>query len=423
MGLLADFCGSQIMYVLDQWDHENPLDRNYLHEYLVILHNVLDAASKFDVLEIDTNDVHQSELDRLLAEIDLIDLADTSNLEYGSCPIRELRKLQRDCFRSLQKILGFLFDLLTTDAQQMIREKHQLSFASVDSEGVTLRYMAAPPKLAQWQMQLEINADNILSECSAWHTEAENVIEACETWLDQHRSLSRKVEEALTCSRKLKQKSKKCLHVIPKRLSNPVTDKFVSLHLDTLRDLPKGNKVFRAQAPAIYAKILVDDEVLHARKARRDGRGSEKIYIWEGDPLHITVHVQSMISMRIYNANRNDRDDEGFMGLVDWHVDTLPTAVSPKTQSTPLTNPFLAGQVSSGKLAYSIHWCPVAPFVRQQSGLFWGHWARKDTSDGRFLFEDLEARDTGPGSRTAIVERRRDCLRPETMRLTVIDAG
>jgi hypothetical protein len=132
-----------------------------------------------------------------------------------------------------------------------------------------------------------------------------------------------------------------------------------------------------------------------------------------------TVQAKSAIQIRIHNANRNDRYDEGFLGLVHIELDSLATAAQAKPQTVELSNNFSKASSSKGMLTFTIYWCTTAQFIRQQAGLFSGHWARKDTSDGRFLFEDLEARDIGPSGRTAIIERRKDSLKPAPTRLRI----
>jgi hypothetical protein len=132
-----------------------------------------------------------------------------------------------------------------------------------------------------------------------------------------------------------------------------------------------------------------------------------------------TVRSKSTVQIRIHNANRNDRYDEGFLGIVHIELDSLVTAVQARPQTVELSNNFAKGSGSKGMLTFTIHWCTTTQFIRQQSGLFSGHWARKDTSDGRFLFEDLEARDIGPSSRTAIIERRKDSLKSTPAKLRV----
>ncbi len=131
------------------------------------------------------------------------------------------------------------------------------------------------------------------------------------------------------------------------------------------------------------------------------------------------------MQIRFHNTNRNDRPDEGFMGLVHLPVDTLPTAFQARPQTIAVPNSFYKGPDPPAKLTFSVHWCTTAQFLQQQgqpADLFRGNWARRDTGDGRFLFEDLEAGNTGPGSRTAIVERREDSLQPTPAKLRVITA-
>lgn len=134
-----------------------------------------------------------------------------------------------------------------------------------------------------------------------------------------------------------------------------------------------------------------------------------------------TVHARSAIQIRIHNAHRNDRDDQGYQGTIHIPLNSMGgTTVPAKSQTVELTNNFSKVTGCKGMLTFTIHWCSTAQFIRQQSGLYSGHWARKDTADGRFLFEDLEARNVGPSSRTAIIERRKDTLKPTPTRLRII---
>lgn len=132
------------------------------------------------------------------------------------------------------------------------------------------------------------------------------------------------------------------------------------------------------------------------------------------------MHPRSVIQVRFHNANRNDKYDEGFLGLVHIPVDNLVTTVQGKPQTMNVENSFYRGPDPPAKLSLTVHWCPTAQFLRQPSDLFVGNWARKDTADGRFLFEDLKAEERGPGSRTAIVERRKDGPRPNPTLLKII---
>lgn len=247
MALLADFCSSQLLHVIEIWNYDDPMDRNHLNEYLRILYDVLEAAHKFDILDDDPRHGQANELDRLVGETEIVDLMDTCNLEYESCPADELRKLQHDCYHSLQKMFGFLFDLTTAKVQQDVREHSRVHFEPGQEGALVLNYLETPPRPAHWLIKMEIQAEAILKQCAEWHTKSEVTISRCRDWYSDHQSLSRRADEALRCSEKLKRQAKPCLHLSPVRLVDPVTDKFVCLRLDSLKDLPRGNRVFRAQ--------------------------------------------------------------------------------------------------------------------------------------------------------------------------------
>ena len=110
------------------------------------------------------------------------------------------------------------------------------------------------------------------------------------------------------------------------------------------------------------------------------------------------------------------------MGLIHLPVSSFVTTVKARPQTAPLPNSFYKGTDPPAKLTFAVHWCPTAQLLRQQgqpADLFHGHWARRDTADGRFCFEDSDAVDTGPGSRTAIFERVKDSVNPDPTRLRV----
>ena len=247
MSLLAEFCNAQILHISEVWSHENPMDRDYLNQYLNILYNVLDAGHKYDVLVEDPHLKNSSLLDRLIGEADLIDLADPSHLEYESCPIQELRKLQYDAYRTLQKMFGFLFDLTSDSVQKDAKDKNLAEFVPGRQGGMVLKYLETPPRPAHWRLKMEMQAETIFADCTQWSSRSETIVARCQSWYLEHGSLSRRADDALKCSQKLKQQVKSCHHLIPIHIAEPMTDKFVCLRIENLKDLPRGNKVFRAQ--------------------------------------------------------------------------------------------------------------------------------------------------------------------------------
>jgi hypothetical protein len=247
MTLLANFCNTQILHISEVWSNDNPIDHDYLNQYLHILYNVLDAAHKYDVLVGDSPQEHSNYLDRLIDESDLVDLADPSNMEYDSCLIQDVRKLQHDSYRTLQKMLGFLFDLAPESVQKDVKEKNVVEFIVGRQGCLVLKYVETPPRQAHWRMKMEMQAETLLAECNVWHSKSEEIVCRCRNWYLEHKSLARRVDNALKCSSKLKSQAKKCHHLIPRYISGPITDKFVCLRIESLKDLPRGNRVFRAQ--------------------------------------------------------------------------------------------------------------------------------------------------------------------------------
>jgi hypothetical protein len=247
MTILADFCNAQILHISEVWSHDNPMDRIYLNQYLNILYNVLDAAHKYDVFAGDLQQEHSNHLDRLLGEADLIDLTDPSNLEFDSCPVQELRKLQHDSYRTLQKMFGFLCDLTSDSVQKDVKDNSLVELVPGRQGGLVLKYLETPPRPAHWRMKMEMQAETILDECIEWHSRSEALVSHCRSWYLGHKSLPRRADDALKCSTRLKQQAKRCHHLIPRHIVEPVTDKFVCLRIESLKDLPRGNRVFRAQ--------------------------------------------------------------------------------------------------------------------------------------------------------------------------------
>jgi hypothetical protein len=130
------------------------------------------------------------------------------------------------------------------------------------------------------------------------------------------------------------------------------------------------------------------------------------VYRWkEAEPYHISVGEKCVLYIDVHNAKRRDRDDEGFMGLVGIDVSTLPTGLDSEPITVPLRNSFAKAGMHPGSITMRVNWCPLGRCVRgQQSGIA-GTWARKDTGDGRFYFEDLRRDEGVSGSRTAVFER------------------
>ncbi len=259
MALLADFCSAQVLHVFDLWSGSDEVDDNYREEYLAVIHGVLKAADKFDVLDDNPRRGQANDLDRLFCEADIVDLTEASSMGIELCPVQELRTLQQDCYHSLQKIFGFLFDLATPSMQKSVKEKSCVRFEPGRQGGLVFEYLAGPPATFQWRTK----AKAILEECEEWYSKSGPVISNCKDWYSKNRSLSQRADQALKRSEKLKRQAKPCLYRVPRNIVDPVTDRFVCLKLSCLRDLPRGNKLFRAQGQRFcltgFTKLLTDN--------------------------------------------------------------------------------------------------------------------------------------------------------------------
>ena len=243
MALLADFCSSQALHIFDLWSNSDEVDHNHREEYLAIIQGVLKAAAKFDVLDENTHRGQANELDRLCCEADIVDLTEVSNIGIELCPVQELRVLQQDCYHSLQKIFGFLFDLATTRVQKSVKEQSSINFEPGRQGGLVFEYLVGPPPTFQWRTK----AKAILEECEEWYSKSGTVIASCKDWYSKNKSLSQRADQALKRSEKLKRHAKPCFYRVPRYIENPITDKFVCLKICSLRELPRGNRLFRAQ--------------------------------------------------------------------------------------------------------------------------------------------------------------------------------
>ena len=260
MSLLADFCCAQILHILEVWNEDEQMERDYLSNYLGILGDVLEAAHKFDVLNDmlvhDRSDVaphgksneEVNILDRLLGEAEIVEMADASHSQRESCPVLKLREIQYACYHSLQKILGFCFDLIQPPVQQDVKNNTSVQFERGRQGGLVVAgYIETPSTLPQWQSKMKAQAEAIWGLCDGWHAHSEAVISECRDWYIAQDWLSPRADLALKRSEKLKTQAKPCQHLTPKRIEDPIIDKFVCLKLISLKDLPRGPLIFRAQ--------------------------------------------------------------------------------------------------------------------------------------------------------------------------------
>jgi hypothetical protein len=131
--------------------------------------------------------------------------------------------------------------------QKDVKDNNLVEFVPGRQGRLVLKYLETPPRQAHWRMKMQMQAETILTECTEWHSKSEAIVSHCRNWYLEHKSLPCRADDALKCSARLKQQAKRCHHLIPRHIAEPITDKFVCLRIESLKDLPRGNKIFRAQ--------------------------------------------------------------------------------------------------------------------------------------------------------------------------------
>ena len=411
MSLLISRCITQLYHVQELWETHAELDEQYLQSYLNLIDDVLEAAHKFDVFDERQTSKSSISLDDMLGQAEVLDLTDTATLgQVKGFPVQELRDLQRHAYRSLQSILAFLIELTTEDFQANLKTYKKFQSLDVDKTQFNFQYPPEPPAPGHFRIKMESRASRILADALEWWEESTETIQACRSYAVSHKLLGRRAEEALDGSRRLGVQSlhaRRCKHLINLRSPDLVPDKFIILALDRLENLPKGNKLFRAGPPDIEAKIVIDNIELARKYAVRTQVGGKEIHRWnEAEPYHISISSSSTLFIRVHNTKRRvDRIDEGFMGLICVELDKLPITLDADLITLPLNNSYKPG-LPAGNITLKIHWCPLTQYVRLNQSSLTSAWARKETADDRFYFEDLKSDEKAAGSRTAIFESR-----------------
>lgn len=411
MSLMVSRCITELTHVLELWEPHAELDEEYLKSYLNLIDDVLDAAYKFEVFDARQAGSTVASLDEMLGQAEIVDLTDSAILgQMKSFPIQELRDLQRHAYRSLQSIIGFLIELTTEEFQSKINEEASRALWTPEKTDFGFQYPPEPPAPGHYRIKMESLASRILSDTAGWWEGSIETITACRSYAASHKVLARRAEEALDGSRRLgvqAKKSKRCRHIVNPRTPDLVLEKFITLTLVGLDSLPKGNKFFRAGPPDIEAKIVIDNMEFAHKSATRTQVGGKDVYHWnESQPYHISISASSTLFIRIHNTKRRvDRVDEGFLGFVSVPLATLPTTLEAEPTTMRLTNSYKPG-LPAGNLSLRVHWCPLVQYVRLNQSSLASAWARKETADDRFYFEDLRIDEKAAGSRTAIFETR-----------------
>ena len=410
MLLLSRRCRTELDKLQELWESHDELDEQYLTSSLNIIEDVREAAQKFEVFSSRKTSTPTTSLDDILGQAESVDMADAALLgQLNYSPVQELHRLQHHAFRSLQSIIDFLIELSHEGFQSGLRKFEEKLLHRVELGHLDIPYNTKPPSPGQSHSKMENQASLILADADKWYQGSGITLKACRNFAIAHPQLSERAREALSGSKRLYAQTKRCKHFMVPGPISLVTDKFIVLRLEQAEDFPKGNKLFRAGPPDIEAMIYIDNIRLSKSKrpaVRTQTPQGKDIYRWNSaEPYHISVGEQCPLYIHIHNTKRCDRADEGFMGLVAIDVASLPTGIDCEPVTIPLKNSFAKPGVMSGRLTLRVHWCPLVQFVRSpQSGLA-AAWARKDTADDRFYFEDLRRDEGAAGARTAVFER------------------
>lgn len=406
MLLLSRYCRAELDKLQELWESHDELDEQYLRSSLELVEDVREAAEKFEVFGSRKTASSTTSLDDILGQAEVVDMADAALVgQIDKIPAQELHNLQQHAFQSLQAIIIFLIDLSDEDLQSTLRNFGEQNIQQDHLSCPEMRYITKPPPTGQSHSNMLCQASRILCDAKKWYDGSINIIKACRTFATSCPQLSDRAREALSGSKRLYLQSKRCKHLMVPGPDSLAADKFIILRLEHVEDFPKGNKIFRAGPPDVEALILIDNIRLSKSRrpaVREQSTTGQDIYRWNpAEPYHISTSEDCKIYINIYNAKRRDRGDEGFMGLVVIDVSTLPTGMD----AEPVTVPLSKLGVQAGKLTMRVHWCPLVQFVRGQQTGFAATWARKDTADDRFYFEDLKRHDGVAGARTAVFER------------------
>ena len=410
MLLLSRHCRTELDKLQDLWESHDELDEQYLRSSLNLIEDVREAAQKFEVFSTRKMSSPTTNLDDILGQVETLDMADAALLgQIDYSPVQELHKLRQYVFRSLQSIIDFLIELSDEEFQSSLQNIEEKQLHRIDLGHLDIRYSTKPPSPGQSHSKMQNQASRILADANKWYQGSSVTVKACRNLAISHPQLAERAREALGGSKRLYAQTKRCKHFMVHGSSSLVADKFIVLRLEQAEDFPKGNKLFRAGPPDIEAMIYIDNIRLSKSKrpaVRTQTPQGKDIYRWNAaEPYHISVGEKCPLYIHIHNAKRCDRADEGFMGLVAIDVANLPTGIDCEPVTIPLKNSFAKAGVLSGRLTLRVHWCPLVQFVRSpQSGLA-AAWARKDTADDRFYFEDLRRDEGAAGARTAVFER------------------
>lgn len=188
----ATVCMPRISQAQEKWGkHTAKMSKHLSNEYQMSLERVLEAASKFVILEGSHGPTSFSDLDSLVAMADLL-VVNGSPVSEGF-PIAMLGGLQQECYNMLNAIDGFVFELKESELKQLIRSSEPLVDQVIKQNDCS----DSPPSIREWRrLQMPARALMIEKDSSRWDT-IQSTISDCRAWHRSHPDLESRVHASL----------------------------------------------------------------------------------------------------------------------------------------------------------------------------------------------------------------------------------
>lgn len=188
----ATVCMPRISQAQEKWGkHTAKMSKHLSNEYQMSLERVLEAASKFVILEGSHGPTSFSDLDTMVAMADLVMVNGAP--EFEGCPIATLGSLQQECYNMLNATEGFVFELKDSELKQLIRSSEPLVNQVIKQDDCS----DTPPSIREWRrLQMPARALMIENESSRWD-KIQGTVSDCRAWYRSHPELESRVHASL----------------------------------------------------------------------------------------------------------------------------------------------------------------------------------------------------------------------------------
>lgn len=169
-------CASQVSSALKKWRASLlSMPKEEAGEYTQALNNVLEATAKFHTLNSTHSQTKLHPFDYCSERINILPPGQLEDL--ADYPEAELTELCRNCWRVLDPILGFVYDLKPDGLKQV--------FLRMPSK-VLVDLSTTPPSLSEWRrLRMLERSKRIVQDLGCWK-EMKKVIQKCQEWTNVH---------------------------------------------------------------------------------------------------------------------------------------------------------------------------------------------------------------------------------------------